>query len=205
VGYRLPLFMTGGLTNDLTGLRGPFVQAGIKTLGVAHDSDDEGLTWVGYTAHMLVPNGSNIASRYNTTTKIGGGALLTHGLSLGRQSDDTRSALYLGYGSQSGAGDTLSRIEASWQYLWSAFGPTRFINPFLGFRLGGGMMKSDLVTAGSQKIGLLAAAQAGIDFQLGKHLVLTAGGGYDAFVGPDLGDGNSLSGYSVDASGTLRF
>ena len=204
LGYRLPFFL-GSLSNDSTGLRGPYVQAGIKTQSLFEKDYGGSQAFVGYTAHMLVPNGNNIAKGYATTTKIGGGALWTHGLALGSRSEDTRSALYLGYGSQSAGSDSLSRLEASWQYLWSAFGPGHFFNPYLGFRLGGTLLKSDLLTSGSQKLGLLGALQAGLDFQFGRHLVLTAGGGYDAILGPDLGDQNSVSGYSLDLGATLRF
>jgi hypothetical protein len=159
---------------------------------------------------MLVPNGSRLSKLYATTSKIGGGALWTHGVSLGSRSDDSRSALYVGYGSQSASdADSLSRIEASWQYILSAFGPGHFFNPYLGFRLGGTLVKGDVITGGSQKLGLVGALQAGLDFQFGRHLVLTAGGGYDA-VAISLPDGvdsdaNSISGYSVDLGGTLRF
>jgi hypothetical protein len=66
-------------------------------------------------------------------------------------------------------------------------------------------VKSERLTGGSFKPGIVLAALAGIDLQLQRWLVLTAGAGYDQNLGPDLGPNASISGFSLDARAEVRF
>lgn len=180
---------------------------------IAADSGD--FYYVSYTARLLAPNGSRMLN-YATTASPGDGTLYTHGFAFGRQTDHFKNAIYVGFGTEFGGGpDTLLRYEISWQMLYTPFGfdpigrtsraSTKLISPHLGFRIGGMGVDSQTLTGGTLKPGVVLAAQAGIDLQVFRWLVLTPGMGYDLNLGPDLGPNASVSGYSFDLSGTLRY
>ena len=210
LGYRLPFFLTGSVDNASTGLRGPYIQVGIRTeTSPGHDSGGD---WVlGYTARALVPNGSTVARKYSTSTIVGGGALLQHAIQISKQSHNTTSGLWVSYGGQSAgapssSGDSISRTEASWLYLWHAFSSENFIDPFLGFRIGASYFKGDTLYGNTDAhFGLLGAPMVGVDFQLARAFVLRAGASYDAVLGKSTPSDQDLQGYSLDAGAMLRF
>ncbi len=176
-------------------------------------SDD--FYFVSYTARLLAPSGSRMLN-YATTATPGDGTLYTHGFAAGRQTEHFKNALYFGFGTEFGGGsDTLSRYELSFQLLYAPFGfdpfgqgsgaSTSLVSPHLGFRIGGMGVSSQTLTGGSFKPGVVLAAQAGLDLQILRWLVLTPGVGYDLNLGPDLGPNASVSGYSFDLGATLRY
>jgi hypothetical protein len=146
--------------------------------------------------------------QYSTTASTA--TLYTHGIGAGVQTEHFRNGLYLGFGTEDGGNfgggrDTLLRYELSWQCVWIPLGPTRILSPHAGFRLGGMGVKSERWTGGSLKPGVALAAQVGLDLQIIRSFLLTAGVGYDANLGPDLGPTASTSGFAADLGGTLRF
>ncbi len=164
-------------------------------------------TYVNYTARLLAPNGSFMAN-YATTVSPRNGTLYTHGISVGRQMEYFKTGLYFGFGTEYGgpfgAGtDTLLRYELSWEGIWVPLGSDSIFSPYFGVRAGGMGVKSERLTGGSFKPGVVLAPMAGLGLQLGP-LALTAGMGYDANLGPDLGPNASVSGYSFDLGATLR-
>ena len=168
-------------------------------------SDRDTLHFASYTGRLVVMSGSAMKS-YASYLVGDGSALYTHGLSFGQQSDTYKNAVYVGLGTEFGGGtDTLHRYELSWQAAWAPLGMTSIVSPHLGFRVGGFMVSSDKLTAGSLKPGFVIAPQAGIDLNAGQHFVITGGVGYDVNLGPDLGPNASISGYSLDLGATARF
>jgi hypothetical protein len=167
-------------------------------------------TYVNYTARLLVFNGSFMAW-YATTTSPGNGTLYTHGISIGRQTEYFKNGAYIGFGLQDGGQygsgtDTLRRYELSWEGIWVPLGSDSILSPHLGVRVGGMGVQSERLTGRSVNVGVVLAALAGIDLQLGRWFALTVGMGYDANLMPvDLGTNASVSGYSFDLGGTLRF
>jgi hypothetical protein len=164
-------------------------------------------TYVNYTARLLAPNGSFMAN-YATTVSPGNGTIYTHGISIGRQMEYFKTGLYFGFGTQYGgpfgAGtDTLLRYELSLEGIWVPLGSDSIFSPYVGVRAGGMGVKSERLTGGSFKPGVVLAPMAGLGLQLGPF-ALTAGMGYDANLGPDLGPNASISGYSFDLGATLR-
>jgi tetratricopeptide (TPR) repeat protein len=164
------------------------------------------LHYANYTGRLLVLQGS-IMRRYASYLFGSSSALYTHGVAFGRQSETFKNAVYIGFGTEiGGPSETLQRYELSWQLTWAPLGTTSPLSPHLGFRLGGMMATSnDFFGSGSLMPGLVIAPQAGVDLQAGRHVVLTAGVGYDANLGPDMGPNASISGYSLDLGGTIRF
>jgi len=79
------------------------------------------------------------------------------------------------------------------------------LSPHVGFRLGGMGVKSERLTGGSFKPGVVIAPQAGLDLQIVPQLVLDADIGYDANLGPDLGPNASISGFALNLGATARF
>jgi hypothetical protein len=166
-------------------------------------------TYVNYTARLLAPNGS-FMGWYGTTASPGNGTILTHGISVGRQMEYFKTGLYFGFGSQDGGTfgsgtDTLRRYELSLEGIWVPLGSDSLFSPYVGVRAGGMGVKSERLTGGSFKPGVVLAGLAGLGLQLGRWFALTAGMGYDANLGPDLGTNASISGYSFDLGATLRF
>jgi hypothetical protein len=167
-------------------------------------------TYVNYTARLLVFNGSFMAW-YATTTSPGNGTLYTHGISIGRQTEYFKNGAYIGFGMQDGGQygsgtDTLRRYELSWEGIWVPLGSDSILSPHLGLRVGGMGVQSERLTGHSVNVGVVLAALAGIDLQLGRWFALTVGMGYDANLMPvDLGTNASVSGYSFDLGATLRF
>jgi hypothetical protein len=147
---------------------------------------------------------------YATTTTPGTGTLYTHGVGVGRQTDHFKNGLYFGFGTEDGGpfgtgADTLLRYELSWQCLWVPLGPMHVLTPYVGFRLGGMGVKSERLTGGSLKPGVVVAPMAGLDVQVLRWVVLTGGIGYDANIGPDLGPNASVSGFAFDLGAAVRF
>jgi hypothetical protein len=170
-------------------------------------SEPDTYTYVNYTARLLALNGSFMLN-YATTASPSNGTLYTHGISIGRQMEYFKTGLYFGYGTQYGgpfgAGtDTLLRYELSLQGIWVPLGSDSIFSPYVGVRAGGMGVKSERLTGGSFKPGVVLAPMAGLGLQLGLF-ALTAGMGYDANLGPDLGPNASISGYSFDLGATLR-
>jgi hypothetical protein len=66
-------------------------------------------------------------------------------------------------------------------------------------------VKSERLTGGSLKPGVVLAPQAGLDLQISRWFLLTGGLGYDANLGPDLGPTASTSGFAADFGGMIRF
>jgi len=165
--------------------------------------------YVNYTARLLAPNGSLMAT-YATTTTPGNGTLYTHGISIGRQTEYFKNGVYVGLGLEDGGRfgsgtDTLQRYELSWEGIWVPLGSDSIFSPYAGFRVGGMGVKSERLTGGSFKPGVVLAGLAGIGLQLGRWFAVTGGMGYDANLGPELGPNASVSGYSFDLGATLRF
>jgi hypothetical protein len=147
---------------------------------------------------------------YASTTTPRYGTIYTHGISIGRQTEYFKNGVYVGLGledgGQFGSGtDTLRRYELSWEGIWVPLGSDSIFSPYAGFRVGGMGVKSERLTGGSFKPGVVLAALAGIGLQLGRWFAVTGGMGYDANLGPDLGPNASVSGYSFDLGATLRF
>ena len=165
----------------------------------------ESAFFVGYTARLLAVNGASMG-RYATTNALGGaGALYTNGFALGRHTATFDNAVYLGFGTQYGGGsETLLRYELSWQFAWRPADWGAWISPRVGFRLGAMFVQSGLLTSSALDPGIVIAPQAGIDFQVARFLVLSVGAGYDENLGPDLGPGASVSGYSIDLGASFR-
>jgi hypothetical protein len=181
----------------------PTVAAPAPVTWTATDS----FLYVQYTARLLAPGGS-FMGQYSTTSTTA--TLYTHGIGVGLQTQNFRNGLYLGFGTEYGgvfgAGtDTLLRYEVSWQCVWIPMGPTRILSPHVGFRLGGMGVKSERLTGGSLKPGVVLAAQAGLDLAISRWFLLTGGLGYDANLGPDLGPTASTSGFAADFGGMIRF
>jgi hypothetical protein len=135
-------------------------------------------------------------------------SLFTHGLAVGRQSGDFKNGVYFGFGTEIGNAsgtDTLHRYELSWQFLWTPLGPDAMVSPHLGFRLGGTIFSSQFLTGDSAKTAFVAAILGGLDVQVNHYVSVNAGLGYDANVGPDLPNGASISGYSIDFGAAVRF
>ena len=203
LGYRIPL-LVGDASGDAVGLRGFYLQAGLRTETIARSDSSSGRWILGYTAHMLVPNGGTAASRFHTTTLIGGGALLENALTLLKNSNSTTTGLWVSYGHHSGGNDSITRTEAAWVYLWNAFGPDDLFNPYLGGRLGLVSYSGDQFFGSGLHAGVLGALMAGIDLQLARAFVVRIGGSYDASSVP-LSSSNDLAGYAVDAGIQVRF
>ena len=163
------------------------------------------MVFIQYTGRLLVVSGASM-QRYSTLASPT--SLYTHGFAVGRQTENFKNAAYFGFGTEIGTrdgSDTLHRYELSWQCLWTPLGPNAIVSPHLGFRLGGMIFQSQFLTAGNAKTAFVAAAQGGLDFQLGRYVALTVGLGYDADLGPDLGPKASISGYSFDGGVSIRF
>src|SRR5258708_12162657 len=110
---------------------------------------------------------------------------------MGRQMGYFKTGLYFGYGTQYGgpfgAGtDTLLRYELSLQGIWVPLGSDSIFSPYVGVRAGGMGVKSERLTGGSFKPGVVLAPMAGLGLQLGLF-PLTAGMGSDPNLGPHLG------------------
>jgi len=167
-------------------------------------------TYVNYMARLLAFNGSFMAM-YASTTSPGNGTLYTHGISVGRQSEYFKNGVYIGLGFEDGGRfgsgtDTLRRYELSWEFIWVPLGSDSILSPHAGFRIGGMGVQSERLTGNSLNAGVVLAALAGLDLQLGRWFALTAGMGYDANLMPlDLGTNASVSGYSFDFGATLRY
>jgi hypothetical protein len=164
-------------------------------------------TYVQYTARLLAPSGS-VMGNYSTTN--GTATLYTHGLGIGLQTQHFRNGVYFGFGTEFGGNfgtgtDTLSRYELSWQSVWIPLGPLSILSPHAGIRLGGMGVKSERLTGGSFKPGVVLAALAGVDLQITRWFLLTGDAGYDANLGPDLGPNASISGFAANLGGTIRF
>jgi hypothetical protein len=177
--------------------------------GPAPRGDNQDFTYFQYTARLLVPNGSFMLN-YATTTTPGTGTLYTHGMSVGRQTDHFKNGVYFGFGTEYGGvfgsgTDTLLRYELSWQSIWAPLGPMHILSPYLGFRLGGMGVKSERLTGGSLKPGVVVAPMAGLDVQMNRWVLVTGGIGYDANIGPDLGPNASISGFAFDLGAAVRF
>ena len=176
----------------------------------ASGSETDSFIFVQYTARLLVPNGSFMLNYATTESPGAAGTIYTHGLAIGLQKGNFKNAVYLGFGTEDGGvfgsgTDTLLRYELSWQFIWAPLGPMRTLSPHLGFRVGGMGVKSERLTGGSLKPGVVLAPLAGIDLVVARWIVLTAGMGYDANIGPDLGPKASVSGFALDFGGTVRF
>jgi hypothetical protein len=178
--------------------------------GPAPRGDNQNFTYVQYTARLLVPNGS-FMGQYATTSGPGSaGTLYTHGVTVGRQTDHFKNGVYLGFGTEYGGPfgsgtDTLLRYELSWQSIWAPLGPMHILSPYVGFRLGGMGVKSERLTGGSLKPGVVVAPMAGLDVQMNRWVLVTGGIGYDANIGPDLGPNASVSGFAFDLGAAVRF
>ena len=187
---------------------GPAVDTALSRSGFRADTDT--LTYVQYTARLVGTNGSFMMN-YATTANPGpGGTLYTHGLGVGAQTEHFKNGVYLGFGTEFGGAfgagtDTLLRYELSWQCLWNPLGSEAWLTPQIGFRLGGMGVKSERLTGGSLKPGVVVAVLSGLNLQISRWVSLSGGIGYDANLGPDLGPTASVSGYSVDFGGALRF
>ena len=173
-------------------------------------SETDSFIFVQYTARLLVPYGSFLLNYATTESPGAAGTIYTHGLAIGLQKGNFKNAVYLGFGTEDGGvfgsgTDTLLRYELSWQFIWAPLGPMRTLSPHLGFRVGGMGVKSERLTGGSLKPGVVLAPLAGIDLVVARWIVLTAGMGYDANIGPDLGPKASISGFALDFGGTVRF
>jgi hypothetical protein len=79
------------------------------------------------------------------------------------------------------------------------------LSPYVGFRLGGMGVKSERLTGGSLKPGVVVAPMAGLDVQMNRWVLVTGGIGYDANIGPDLGPNASISGFAFDLGAAVRF
>ena len=66
-------------------------------------------------------------------------------------------------------------------------------------------VESDRLTQGGLEPGIVVAPQVGLDLQAGRYVVITAGMSYDANLGPSLVQNASVSGYSYDLGGSIRF
>ena len=157
-----------------------------------------------------IRNGAFMLNYATTESPGAGGTLYTHGFAVGHQGDHFKNALYLGFGTEYGGvfgtgTDTLLRYEVSWQSTWAPLGTTQILSPHLGFRVGGMGVKSERLTGGSFKPGLVLAPQAGVDLMVQRWFLLTAGMGYDANIGPDLGPKASVSGFALDLGATVRY
>ena len=186
----------------------PPVETAVSRSGFRADTDT--VTYVQYTARLVGTNGSSMLN-YATTANPGpGGTLYTHGLGVGAQTEHFKNGAYVGFGTEYGGAfgagtDTLLRYELSWQSLWTPLGSMALVSPQIGFRLGGMGVKSERLTGGSLKVGVVLAAQAGVNLNLARWFALTGGVGYDANLGPDLGPNASVSGYAFDFGGSIRF
>ena len=203
-----PLSPRSGDTPPVNGRMDPGAAPG------EHDPDS--FYFVSYTARLFAQSGRATLT-YATTAGPGDGTLYTHGFVVGRQTEHFRHGVYVGFGTEYGGGnDTLLRYELSYQLLWmpvgfdpiarSTLSSTRFIVPFIGFRVGGMAVSSTVLTGNSLKPGVVLAAQTGLTLQPVSWLGLSAGLGYDLNLGPSLSRGDAgLSGYSFDFAGTLRY
>ncbi len=79
------------------------------------------------------------------------------------------------------------------------------MSPQVVFRIRGMGVKSERLTGGSLKPGVVLAALTGLDLQVQRRFVLTGGIGYDANLGPDLSPSASISGFSLDLGTRVRF
>ena len=168
------------------------------------------LIYIQYTGRLLSTNGSFMGNYATTTSPGASGTLYTHGLAVGAQTEHFKNGVYLGFGTEFGGAfgagtDTLLRYELSWQCLWNPLGSEALLTPQIGFRLGGMGVKSERLTGGSLKPGVVVAVLGGLNLQISRWVSLSGGIGYDADLGPDLGPTASVSGYSVDFGGALRF
>jgi hypothetical protein len=161
-------------------------------------------------ARLLAFNGS-FMRLYASTTSPGNGTIYTHGISVGRQTEYFKNGAYIGFGMEDGGRygggtDTLRRYELSWECIWIPLGSDSILSPHVGFRIGGMGVQSERLTGNSLNAGVVLAALGGFDLQLGRWFALTVGMGYDANLMPlNLGPDASVSGYSFDLGGTLRF